>query len=152
MIYDDHVVQNASRHLRILGICWRLYGVIRLVTALWLLTLANTGTVMFGDLLVRVPDPFTMMSGFHFIYGLAIAFSLACGVLGFLAGLAFLAGQRFGRTLGLIAGFFSLSSIPLGTTLGIYSLLVLLPLSAKRTPTAAPDGQPSNLRGQPVTM
>jgi hypothetical protein len=93
-----------------------------------------------------------MMSDFHFIYGLAIVFSSACEVLGFLAGLALLAGQRFGRTLGLIVGFVSLSSIPLGTTLGIYSLLVLLPLSAKRTPTAAPDAQPSNLRRQPVTM
>ena len=107
---------------------------------------------MFGALLVRVSDPFTMMSDFHFIYGLAIVFSSACEVLGFLAGLALLAGQRFGRTLGLIVGFVSLSSIPLGTTLGIYSLLVLLPLSAKRTPTAAPDAQPSNLRRQPVTM
>jgi hypothetical protein len=89
---------------------------------------------MFGTLLVRVSDPFSMMSDFHFIYGLAIVFPLACGVLGFLAGLALLAGQRFGRTLGLIVGFVSLSSIPLGTTFGIYSLLVLLPLSAKRTP------------------
>lgn len=35
---------------------------------------------------------------------------------------------------------------------GIYSLLVLLPLSAIRTPTAVPDAHPSNLKGQPVTM
>jgi hypothetical protein len=47
-----------------------------------------------------------------------------------MAGPALLAGRQPGRTLALIAGFLSLSDIPLGTTLGIYALVVLLPTTA----------------------
>jgi hypothetical protein len=42
-------------------------------------------------------------------------------------------GQRSGRTLGLLAGFLSLANIPLGTTLGIYTLIVLLPIRTNVT-------------------
>ncbi len=131
MTSDDLATRNASTHLRILGICWIVYGVICAASALWLISFTNTATVMFGALLNRVPNPFAMMSDFHFMYGLTIIFSIACGVLGVLAGLALLAGQRFGRTMALIAAFLSLSSIPLGTTLGIYTLILLLPLRAQ---------------------
>jgi hypothetical protein len=88
---------------------------------------SGTATVMFGALLNRVPDPFTLMEAFHFMYIVWIALSVVCGILGFIAGLALLRGQRPGRTLALIAGFLSLSNIPLGTALGIYTLIVLLP-------------------------
>jgi hypothetical protein len=47
-----------------------------------------------------------------------------------LAGLALLANQRAARKLGLLAAFFSVSEIPFGTTLGIYTLIVLLPMRA----------------------
>jgi hypothetical protein len=67
------------------------------------------------------------MSIFHVMYIAMIALSIVCGILGLVAGLALLGGQRSGRTLALIAGFLSLSNIPLGTTLGIYTLVVLLP-------------------------
>jgi hypothetical protein len=49
--------------------------------------------------------------------------------LGLTAGLALLGGQQSGRRLALIAGFLSLSNIPLGTALGVYTLVVLLPLA-----------------------
>jgi hypothetical protein len=82
---------------------------------------------MFGALLSRVPDPFTLMRAFHVIYILMIALSIVCGIVGLMAGLALLGGKVSGRTFVLIAGFLSLSNIPLGTTLGIYTLVVLLP-------------------------
>jgi hypothetical protein len=82
---------------------------------------------MFGALLNRVPDPFTLMGVFHFMYLGMIALSVVCGILGLIAGVALLGGNRSGRTLALVAGFLSLSNIPLGTTLGIYTLVVLLP-------------------------
>jgi hypothetical protein len=151
MASDDLSIGNLNRQLRILGACWLVYGFIGLATALWLFTFTNTATVMFGALLNRVPNPFTMMSDFHFIYGLAIVFFVACGLLGVLAGLALLAGQRYGRAVALIASFLSLSSIPLGTTLGIYSLIILLPLNAARTP-ATVETQSSNLKRPPVRM
>jgi hypothetical protein len=126
MSLDDPTTQSLSAHLRTLGGCWIAYGVIRLVLATVLVLYSSTATVMFGALLSRVPDPFTLMGVFHFIYLVGIVLSVVCGILGLMAGLALLGGKRSGRTLALIAGFVSLSNIPLGTTLGIYTLVVLL--------------------------
>ena len=100
---------------------------IRLIMAAGLVIYAGTATVMFGALLNRVPDPFTLMGIFHFLYAVMIALSVACGILGLIAGAALLAGQRSGRTLAIIAGLLSLSDIPLGTALGGYTLIMLLP-------------------------
>jgi hypothetical protein len=126
MMADNSLAQNLARHLRILGICWLLYGILRIVTAVWLALFSSTATLMFGALLNRVPDPFSLMNIFHIAYGVLVAISAACGILGALAGSAFLAGSRSGQTLAIIAAFLSLSSIPLGTTLGIYTLIILL--------------------------
>jgi hypothetical protein len=152
MITEETVTQHLSRHYRILGACWLLYGFFCLIAALRLVFFANTATVMFGALLNRVPDPFTMMSNFHFFYGVLIVLSVVCGVLGVLAGLGLLAGQRFGSGIALLAAFLSLSSIPLGTTLGIYTLIILLPLSAWHTSAVLADTRSSSLSGQIVTM
>jgi len=130
MSSDDPGAQSLSGHIRTLGRCWIVYGVIRMIMAVCLVIYGSTATLMFGALLNRVPDPFTLMGAFHFLYTVMIALSAACGILGLIAGLALLAGQRSGRTLALIAGFLSLSNIPLGTTLGIYTLVVLLPIRA----------------------
>jgi hypothetical protein len=83
---------------------------------------------MFGALLNRVADPFTLMDIFHFLYAVLIALSLVCGLLGLVAGLALLGGHRSGRNLALIASVLSLCDIPLGITLGIYTLVKLLPI------------------------
>jgi len=130
MSSHDTVAPSLSRHLRTLGICWIVYGVIRLIMAVCLVIYGSTATVMFGTLLNRVPDPLTLMSVFHFMYTVMIALSAVCGILGLMAGLALLAERRLGRMLALVAGFLSLSNIPLGTTLGIYTLIMLLPIAA----------------------
>jgi hypothetical protein len=51
-----------------------------------------------------------------------------------LAGLALLANRRPARKLALLAAFLSVSEIPIGTTLGIYTLIVLLPLHGDSPP------------------
>jgi hypothetical protein len=126
----DPVAQSLSGHLRTLGLCWIVYGVIRLIMAVCLVIYVSTATVMFGALLNRVPDPLALMGVFHIICTGMIALSAVCGVLGLMAGPALLAGRQSARRLALIAGFLSLSDIPLGTTLGIYTLVVLLPTTA----------------------
>ncbi len=130
MSSTDPVAPSLSGHLRTLGICWVVYGVVRLIMAACLIIYGSTATVMFGTLLNRVPDPLTLMGVFHFMYAVMIALSAVCGVLGLMAGMALLAERRSGRTFALVAGFLSLSNIPLGTTLGIYTLIVLLPIAA----------------------
>ena len=130
MSSTDPIAPSLSGHLRTLGICWLVYGVIRLMMAVCLFVYGSTATVMFGTLLNRVPDPLTLMGVFHFMYTVMIALSAVCGVLGLMAGLFLLSERRSGRTLALVAGFLSLSNIPLGTTLGIYTLVMLLPIAA----------------------
>jgi uncharacterized membrane protein len=92
--------------------------------AVFLVSFGGTATLMFGALLNRVADPFTLMGIFHSLYVVAIVLSAVCGLLGLVAGLALLGGQRSARTVCLIAGFLSLPNLPLGTTLGIYTLIV----------------------------
>jgi hypothetical protein len=149
---DKGMAPNMARHFRILGICWVLYGAVRLATAVWLALFSGTATLMFGALLNRVPDPFSLMNIFHFVYGLLVAISTVCGILGILAGLALLSGSRSGRILAILAAFLSLPSIPLGTTLGIYSLIILLTWSP-RPDSAAIGGVPiPNLKRQTIAM
>ena len=126
MTSDDRAAQSLGGQLGTLGGCWIVYGVIRLVLAAMLVLYSGTATVMFGALLSRVPDPFTLMGVFHFLYIVMIALSVVCGILGLVAGLALLGRQPSGRKVALLAGVLSLSNIPLGTTLGICTLVVLL--------------------------
>jgi hypothetical protein len=149
MTTGNAVAQNADRHFRILGICWLMYGVIRLFTAVWLVSFSNTATVMFGALLARVHDPFAMMRDFHLIYALVEFLVVVCGVLGIFAGWTLLAGQAFGRTLAIIPAFLSLWQIPIGMTLGIYTLIILLPSSAAYAPADDLRHHASDLRSHP---
>jgi hypothetical protein len=118
---------NPGDHRRILGICWLVYGVLRVVLGIWLVLFSGTATVMFGALLSRVANPFALMSDFHIVYAGLIVLSIICGIFGILAGVALLANQRPARTLALIAAFLSVSEVPFGTTLGIYTLVLFLP-------------------------
>jgi hypothetical protein len=88
-------------------------------------------TVMFGATLVEVAHPESLMAMFHVFYLLAIILSVASGVTALLAGLALLAGRRSGRILAIVAAFLSLSELPIGITLALYTLLVLFPWPAK---------------------
>ena len=116
-----------NTNIRTLGLCWVVYGVIRLLVAVWLVGFSPTATVMFGALLTRVPDPYSLMSAFHLLYLLIVVWSFAAGVIAVAAGVALMAGKAAGRSLGILAAFFSVCEIPLGVTLGTYTWMVLLP-------------------------
>ena len=125
---------HPSGNRRILSVCWIIYGILRLALGIWLILFSGTATVMFGALLGRVPNPFALMSDFHVVYAATILLSFLCGLFGLLAGLALLSNQRPARTLALLASFLSLSEIPLGLTLGIYTLIVFLPSRGVSSP------------------
>jgi hypothetical protein len=134
MSLDESAAGNLSGHRRILGVCWLVYGLLRLIMGVCLVLFSGTATVMFGALLSRVPDPFALMRDFHVVYAGIVVLAVLCGLFGLLAGLALLANQRPARMLALVAAFLSVSEIPLGTTLGIYTLIVLLPLRGVSPP------------------
>ncbi len=118
--------QNPRANSTTLGALWLLYAILRLVAVILLVLYAATATVMFGALLARVPEFVTFMAIFHVLYAAAIIVTALSGIFGLFAGLALLSGKS-ARTLVLLAAFFSLSDLPLGTTLGIYTLIVTLP-------------------------
>lgn len=118
--------QNPRENSSTLGALWIAYAILRLVASILLVLFSSTATVMFGALLNRVPDPYTLMTTFHILYIAAIIVTALSGIFGLLAGLALLSGKS-ARTLSLVAAFLSVHDLPLGTTLGIYTLIVFLP-------------------------
>lgn len=128
MTSDVSNSHGAFGSARSLGMLWILYGVLRLGLAVWLAMFTPTATVMFGALLVRVADPYSLMAAFHVFYVFAILLSALCGIFGVLAGLALLSDRGGARALAIVAAFLSLSELPIGITLGVYTLLRLLPV------------------------
>jgi len=86
---------------------------------------------MWGALLTRGPNPFTLMDLFHVFLILAIILAVVAGISSILAGFALMSGGPSARKLGLLAAFLALVSGPLGIALGAYTLVVLVP--ANRT-------------------
>jgi hypothetical protein len=117
---------------RRLGVLWVIYGAARALVALWMVTFIPTATVMFGALLTRVPNPYTLMDAFHLFYLCAIVWSFASGAIGIIAGLALIGNKSLGRSLGILAALLSLPELPLGVMLGAYTLAVLLPPAPER--------------------
>lgn len=117
---------NRGGNLRTLGSLWIFYAIIRLIAVIVLVLYTGTATLMFGALLTRVPDPYTLMGTFHVLYIVATIVTALSGLFGLVAGLALLAGKSSARSLSLAAAFLSLSDLPLGTTLGIYTLIIFL--------------------------
>jgi len=116
--------------MKTLGICWIVYGIFRLAMGLAAVLLAPTATVMFGAVLVRVSDPFFWMDLFHVLYWCCVAVTVIVGVLGILGGLALLRNALSARGLLLAASFPSLSDLPVGIALSVYTLIVLLRVPA----------------------
>jgi hypothetical protein len=143
MVADHSGTRGTATAGRVLGICWLAYGILELGGAIWLALFSNTATLMFGALLNRVADPFTMMDAFHFFYALLVVASAAIGIIGFVAGVMFLSGSGSRHFWGILAAVLSLWSIPIGTTLGIYTLILLLPISERPAGTAAARAQVS---------
>ena len=110
-----------------LGALWIIYALLRLAAVILLVLFSGTATVMFGALLSRVPDPYTLMTAFHVIYICAVIVTTLSGLVGLFAGLALLAGKSSARSLAIVASVLSLCDLPFGTTLGIYTLIVFLP-------------------------
>ena len=128
------------QHSRTLGACWVIYGIFRIATAVWMAAFTATATVMFGALLTRVPEPFSLMADFHLLYLVVLVWAGLSGFVGLLAG-ALLTARRAGTALLRLGSYLSVGDVPLGTTLGIYTLTVLRPTdmteAALRAPRAA---------------
>ena len=126
MLTNGEAARNPGVNWCTLGALWIVYGSIRLVVAVLLVLYSGVATVMFGALLVRVADYLNLMSIFHFLYVVAVIVTTLSGLFGLVAGLSLLAGRPSARPLSLVASLLSVSDIPLGTTLGTYTMVIFL--------------------------
>src|ERR1700682_3080164 len=118
---------ESGASMRNLGILWVLYGILRLVAALGIFLYSGTLTVMWGALLARVPNPFTLMDLFHVFLIFVIALDVVADIVSIIAGLALISGGPNARRVGMLAAFLALINGPLGIALGAYTLVVLVP-------------------------
>jgi hypothetical protein len=113
--------------MRNLGILWILYGLLRLIGALGVFFYSDTLTLMWGALLARVPNPFTLMDLFHSFLIFVIILGIVAGVVCIIAGLNLMSSAASARTLGMVAAFLGLTNGPLGIALGAFTLVLLRP-------------------------
>jgi hypothetical protein len=106
-------------HVKIIGILWIVFGAMSLLAAAFLFTLLMG--VSF------IPDMESPAPGILRFVGFFIGSFLALlGLPKILGGWGLLKGREWGRILTLIVSFLSLLNVPLGTALGIYSIVILM--------------------------
>ena len=119
--------RRVAGNLQPLGITWCIWGVIRLVTGLIagaaVHTLSREG-IWTGSENAFLPSILQVL-----VPVLAVS-NAAMSALALVTGYALLTGKPWARTLAIIAAILNLLKIPLGTTLGIYTLWVLAPRAA----------------------
>lgn len=120
--YSAHSGTLTAGGTKTLGLAWIVYGVYRLAVTVWLISFTTTATLMFGALLTRVPDPYSLMTAFHILYSVAIVWSGVSALLGIVAGLAMMASQNAARILVVAAALLALPELPFGVMLGTYTL------------------------------
>jgi hypothetical protein len=127
-------VEVLSKHVHILGILWLVYSIFHIVMALWILAFSHYFLPTMQDAMSRSPTPFPfpIIQFLHLIYATSAAYGVAVGILGIFAGEALLRRKPVGRALAVVAGFISALNIPLGTAIGVYTLIRLLPEDAAR--------------------
>jgi zinc-ribbon domain len=139
-------IQTLAAHARVLGILWAIYGGFQVLMAFWTVAMSRFYVSIFEDFVSRDPNfpaswvPFLR----NILLGSAI-FAFVGGAIAISAGWALLRRDASGRVTALVAAFLSLINIPLGTGLGIYTLIELLPVAARDNYvrlTAGPRGIP----------
>ena len=126
-LYAAHPGSVTASGTKTLGLAWIAYGVYRLAVTVWLIAFTTTATLMFGSLLSRVPDPFTIMTVFHVLYSAMIVWSGISAVLGIVAGLALLGSRSPARILVVAAALLALPELPFGVMLGVYTMTHVAP-------------------------
>jgi hypothetical protein len=120
--YSAHPGSVTASGTKTLGLAWIVYGVYRLAVTVWLIMFMTTATLMFGSLLTRVPDPFSLMTEFHILYSVVIVWSGISAVLGIVAGLAIIASHSAPRILLVAAALLALPELPFGVMIGVYTI------------------------------
>ncbi len=108
-----------EKHAQLIGLLWIIYGA---------LSLLGGAILVFILLAVSyIPDIGDVAPQILRIIGLAVgSIFFFIGIPKIIGGVGVIQHQEWGRILVLILSFFALLNFPLGTALGIYSLIFLL--------------------------
>ncbi len=130
-----NAVERLGSQLRVLGILWAVYSGFRMLMAVWTVIFTRALMPAFAEIVphdaaLNMAPFLRAMSGFYILTGV---WAIVAGIVGIWASWALLKRERSGRTIALVIAFVSLISIPFGTALGVYTLVVLLPQTAGLT-------------------
>lgn len=133
-IFAPDPVQVLGNHVRVLGILWLVYSIFHIVMAVWTLAFSHYFLPAVQDALSHgnIPFPFPIFRFMSMLYALTAIYGVATGILGIFAGVALLQRKRIARMVAIVAAFICVISIPFGTAIGVYTLVVLLPGHAAR--------------------
>lgn len=118
------MADGSSRH-GMLAILWALYGILMIVVVAFVLVYHATLRLMWGAVLVRVPDPYSWMAAFHFYLIGVLALGIISALFSFLACATLLSGAQSSRMWGLIAAALALLGPPPGVALGAFTAAIL---------------------------
>lgn len=125
-------LQTLAVHVRIMGMLWAIYGVFEIVMAFWTVTMSKVYLPVFQKILSsQANSPFSSPAAVRAVLTWSAIFALVTGALGLFAGWMLLRRERPGRAIALVAAFVCLIQIPIGTGLAIYTMVELLPASAR---------------------
>jgi hypothetical protein len=130
-------LQVLSNHLRIMGVLWLVYSGLHIMMAVWTLFFARYFLPSFEAILQRssTPFPFPIFHFMRLFYILSFFYGIATGILGISAGYGILQRRPWARIVALVAAFICVISLPFGTAIAVYTLLILLPGHADRAYT-----------------
>jgi len=133
---SESPTQKLASHLRVLAVLWLIYSVFRIISGAW--------TLVFSHYLLPIISSFVnsnedaqqfvgpMVGMMHAFYGFSFAYSLAAGIAGIVTAWGLFQRESWGRILAIMVAVGSVISIPFGTALAIYTLIVLLASGAER--------------------
>ena len=116
---------RVREHVRLVGILWMAYSSLHVVGGVLILIAL---TLFAGASHHGLPPGVTVW--LRPLFTFIAWFILAKAAAGFIAGWGLLQRQDWARTVALVVSFIALLNVPIGTTLGIYTLWVLLPMQS----------------------
>ena len=120
---------RVEQNIRVLGILWLVVGGIDALGGIFMWFI---GSALFASM-AQMNPPSGMPVGFmQVVFGIVGFLILIKAGVDAVVGWALLRRQSWARLVTIIMAFFTLLSFPLGTTLGVYSLWVLLPAQSER--------------------
>jgi hypothetical protein len=112
-----------------MGILWAVYSAFRILVGFGTLAFSRFFLPLISNYIPHDADSARMVPGLiqfmSTIYAFGFFISLVSGVIGVSAALGLLQGRPWGRVMALIAAFVSVLSIPLGTALAVYTMIIL---------------------------